>query len=214
MSRKSKSRSKKKAVATQNPAAVAAKAAPRDKPAVRPAPSSLGAAAPQKAAERPASSRASPMAVVEAAQKAQNAQLFANAVAVMMRDPAYRQLRLSDLEPLLLPAIIAGQCVVAEAPDGRGAVIPVAVALWACLSEELDQRLSRDPDKVPSLTLPQWRSGETVWLMALAGDPRALPAFVRGLLANQFKDKLVKVRAAGKDGKRRVEVLSTPLPAQ
>ena len=42
---------------------------------------------------------------------------FSNIVAVMMRDPGFRNLQLADLEWLVLPAIMAGQWRMAQSPS-------------------------------------------------------------------------------------------------
>ena len=83
------------------------------------------------------------------------AQTFAQAVAVLMRDRNFRSMRLADLEWLVLPPVMAGQFRLAQAPAplaragaGEGGVlVPVAVALWARVSPEIDKRLSDDLEK-------------------------------------------------------------------
>ena len=59
------------------------------------------------------------------------------------------------------------------------------------------------------MTLPasQWASGNIVWLMAVAGDHRALPTFLKQLEEKEFKGKEVKLRARGTDGKVVVKTL-------
>jgi len=101
---------------------------------------------------RPPNSRAAKMLAtrLEVAQKGRMAQSFAQVVAVLMRDPQFRNLRVVDLEWLVLPPIMAGQFRVGHAsrqPEAgkaqRGGVaIPVAVALWARVSPQIDQRLA------------------------------------------------------------------------
>ena len=72
---------------------------------------------------------------------------------------------------------------------------PVAVALWASVSDQVDARLATTLDKPVVLNAAEWTSGKNLWLMAIAGDPRALPAFIGQLEKQDFKDKTVKVRA-------------------
>ena len=127
------------------------------------------------------------------------AQSFAQIVSVLMRDPGYRSLAIADLEWLVLPAVAAGQFRLAHATmpaegmpaegmpaDGavaqeRGALVPAAVALWARVSPLVDKALSENLDKGVRLSPGAWTSGDIVWLIAIGGHPRAVPAFLKQL---------------------------------
>lgn len=138
-----------------------------------------------------------------------HAEIFANAVAVLMRDPAYRELRLRDLETFLIPAILCGQCVVAQAPSGPGgAVIPVGVAIWASLSSGFDKRMAQLADTPPRLNVKDFRSGDHIWMIALAGDKRAVPRLLAQLAEREFKGRDVKMRTTARDGKKHVRLLA------
>ena len=145
------------------------------------------------------------------------AQRFASIVAVLMQDPNFRQLRLADLEWLVLPPIVAGQCRLGNLPRpaagdastaGNVQLRPVAVALWASVSDQVDARLATTLDKPVVLSAAEWTSGKNLWLMAIAGDPRALPAFIGQLEKQDFKDKTVKVRARILNGQTEVMTLA------
>ena len=146
---------------------------------------------------------------------------FAQVVAVLMRDKNFRSLRLSELETLVLPAIMSGQWRIAQAPqpsptagksgaEGRGVLLPIGVALWASVSAAVDKRLSESVDK-PSFGLKpnEWASGNNLWLIAVAGDPRAMPTFLKTLGENEFKGRPVKMRSMGPDAKPIVKMLET-----
>lgn len=134
---------------------------------------------------------------------------FAQVVAVLMRDPNFRKLPLGDLEWLVLPPLMAGQFRLAhlQAPqtgngkEGQGMMVPVAVALWARVSDALDKQLSENLDQSARLPTDKWASGNKIWLMAAAGDPRAIPAFLEQLAKADFKGQEVKMRRRGPDGK-------------
>lgn len=148
---------------------------------------------------------------------------FAQVVAVMMRDPNFRKMRLADLEWLALPPIMAGQFKLAQMPstaggakgqggekgngqegskgagqDG-GVLVPVAVALWARVSDTIDKQLSESLDKAVRLGPGDWASGSNIWLMAVAGDKRAVPKFIEQLAQTEFKGQRVKMRVRGPD---------------
>jgi cytolysin-activating lysine-acyltransferase len=142
-------------------------------------------------------------------------QTFAQIVAVLMRDPGYKNLRVADLEWLVLPPVMAGQYRLAHGtrqPEGGkeqqgGVFVPVAVVLWARVSPHIDKALSENLDKQVRLRPNDWASGDIVWLMAAAGHPRAVPEFVKQLAETDFKDMQVKMRVREPDGKAVVKTL-------
>jgi len=141
------------------------------------------------------------------ARQARFAQTFAQIVAVLMRDANFRQMRLADLEWLVLPPVMAGQFRLAQAPSPHGRVkgqeggvlVPVAVALWARVSAVIDKGLSENLDKAMRLKPGDWASGDNIWLMAVAGDQRAVPKFLEQLAETEFKGQRVKMRLRGPD---------------
>ena len=150
------------------------------------------------------------------------AQSFADIVGVLMRDPGFRNLRLADLEWLVLPPILSGQWRIARgaatsavaAPDASGAptkgslIIPVATALWASVSPAIDKRLREELDKPLMLRPNEWVSGKHLWLIAVGGDRRYVPKFVKSLSEMDFKDKDIKMRVNGPDGSVTVRSLN------
>lgn len=157
------------------------------------------AAMPDKPAARPRDAR-----------QDRYAQTFANIVAVLMRDPNFRNLRLADLEWLVLPPVMAGQFKLGHAAtqQEQGILVPMAVAVWARVSAVVDKGLSENLDKHVHLRPDQWASGDILWLMAVAGDPRVVPLFLKQLAETEFKDKEVKWRSREADGKVLIKTLS------
>lgn len=153
------------------------------------------------------------------ARQSRLAQSFAQVVAVLMRDANFRDMRLADLEWLVLPPVMAGQFSLAQAPSPRGrakgaaggqdggVLVPVAVALWARVSDAVDRNLSENLDKPVHLRAGEWASGDIVYLMAVAGDQRALPKFLEQLAATQFEGQRVRMRVRGADNKVVVKTL-------
>jgi cytolysin-activating lysine-acyltransferase len=152
------------------------------------------------------------------ARQARMAQTFAQIVAVLMRDPNFKNLRLTDLEWLVLPPVMAGQFRLGHAARPAGAsatqqggiTVPVAVALWARVSSQLDKGLSENLDQQVRLPPNAWASGDNLWLIAAGGDPRAVPPFLKQLADTEFKGKQVKMRLRGPDGKVVVKMLGQP----
>ena len=152
------------------------------------------------------------------ARQTRFAQSFAQIVAVLMRDANFRNMRLADLEWLVLPPVMAGQFRLAQAPSphGRakgqdgGVLVPVAVALWARVSAAIDKGLSENLDKPVRLRAGDWACGDHVWLMAVAGDQRAVPKFLERLAETEFKGQRVRMRLRGPDNKVVVKTLGQP----
>jgi cytolysin-activating lysine-acyltransferase len=163
-------------------------------------------------------------------RQARFALTFSQVVSVLMRDPNFRKLRLADLEWLVIPPIMSGQFRLAQAPmqppgakapgsgkqgqesakaaQGGAFLVPVAVALWASVSANIDKALSGNLDKQVRLHPAEWASGDNLWLMAVAGDQRALPTFLKRLRDEEFKGKQVKMRMRGPDGKMVVKTIA------
>jgi hemolysin-activating ACP:hemolysin acyltransferase len=152
-------------------------------------------------------------------RQARYAHAFSQIVAVMMRDPKFRQMRLMELEWLVIPPLIAGQWRLAQAKAEQmmakpgetmpqsNIMVPVGAAIWARVSPEIDKRLSENLDKPLQLKVNEWASGNQIWLIAAMGDPRAMPTFLQSLQESEFKDHDVKLRAPGPDGKVVVSTL-------
>lgn len=152
-------------------------------------------------------------------QEARYAFAFSQIVAVLMRDPSFRKLRIAELEWLVVPAVLTGQWKLAhmrseeiDKVNGErrlgNLAMPVAVALWANVSAEVDTRLAEEFDKPAVLRADEWSSGDRLWLIAVAGEPRAFPRFLKALEETEFKDRVVKVRSRGPDNKVVVTTLA------
>ena len=146
-------------------------------------------------------------------RRARFAESFSNVVAVLMRDPSFRNLPIGALEWLVLPPLMSGQWRLAQTraeepganpgeplPKG-GLVIPAAVALWASVSDAIDARLADEIEKPLALKPHEWLCGNNLWLIAVAGDPRIASRLIKELDATVFKGRAVKLRNRGADGK-------------
>lgn len=134
---------------------------------------------------------------------------FGEVVSVMMRAQQFGDLPLKQLQEVVVPPLMLGQFLVAEAQSkAQGFVTPVAAALWARVSKEVDQRLSRNLDGPVQLAPKDWNSGDIGWLIVLVGNVQALAPLLKQLQETTFKGQPVKMRARGKDGKRVVTTLS------
>lgn len=177
----------------------------------KPKPSAKPAARPAAAAQQPAKA----MANANAAQ-AQRAAALSNIVALMIRDPKFRVMKIADLEWLVMPAILSGQWQLAQGttPAGEkkegapapGRMFPVAAALWARVSPAVDARLSSNLDKPMMLKPQEWTSGDIVWIIAVPGQAQYLKKFLQHLQSSVFKGRTVKIRSVA-NGKPAVRTL-------
>ena len=123
-------------------------------------------------------------------------------VTILMRSPQHRERPLADLEWLVLPAILSGQSRVAQAQQS-GIAVPVGVALWASVSNTVDQRLS-DLSAPWRLQPDEWRSGDIPWLVELVADPPTQQALLKHLGETVFKGRGVKMRVRDAEGKTQI----------
>jgi hemolysin-activating ACP:hemolysin acyltransferase len=123
-------------------------------------------------------------------------------VTILMRSPQHKERPLADLEWLILPAILSGQCRVAQAQQS-GIAVPVGVALWASVSSAVDQRLS-DLSGPWRLEPDEWRSGDIPWLAELVADTPTQQALLKHLGETVFKGRGIKMRVRDADGKTQI----------
>jgi cytolysin-activating lysine-acyltransferase len=121
---------------------------------------------------------------------------FGEIVGVLMRSSTHKTLPLSDLERIVLPAIMTTQFRVAtaELTDLYGLNVPVSVAFWAHVSPAVATKLQAQADqKKPHRLEPQdWKSGDIPWLLDIVGPPEAQRRLLSQLRDTVFKGKVVK----------------------
>lgn len=142
---------------------------------------------------------------------------FSQTVAVLMRDTRLKNMKISDMESLVLPPVLLGQCKIAQAkvgPQGNQpdsiSVAPVAVALWARVSPAIDKKLMENLDKQVDFKPADWASGDIIWLTLVGGEKRFINELLKVMVEKDFKGQKVKIRAQGADGKTTVKLLGNP----
>jgi hemolysin-activating ACP:hemolysin acyltransferase len=138
---------------------------------------------------------------------------FGQIVNVLMRSPTHKHLSLADLEWAAAPAIVTGQFALAEAQSkANGMVAPVAAIMWAFVSDEVDARISASPEAPVRLTIPEWRSGQHLWVMEAVGDPRVVGSMIDRLLRNEWTGRSAKTRTRTPEGKPVIALLQAKPP--
>lgn len=127
---------------------------------------------------------------------------FGQVISLMMQSRQHRLTLLAELEWLVMPALTTRQFRVAEGVNQeRGIVAPIAAVLWAHVSPEIDKRISGNLDQPIKLKPEEWRSGEHTWIIETLGENNAVTALLQHLKQNELKDKTVRMRVRGQDGK-------------
>jgi hemolysin-activating ACP:hemolysin acyltransferase len=132
---------------------------------------------------------------------------FARIISILLRSSPYRHMALNDLEWMVLPAVMTGQFAVMET-QVNGQSVPVAVALWASVSKDVDQRLSDPAIPVIRLRPDEWLGGDIPWLIDVIGDGHFIPQLLQQLHEGVFVGRDVKMRGAGPNGNPTTGLLS------
>ncbi len=122
------------------------------------------------------------------------AHMLGEMVWVCSQSPIYKNLKIADIEWLMMPAILLEQYRVFHNEK-----TPVGFALWAYLSEAVEKRMNNDMEqgKPVRLTPQEWKSGERLWLIEMvvpaANEQNKLTQILMAdLVKNVFKDKPFK----------------------
>jgi len=136
-----------------------------------------------------------------------NSLSFTQIIGVLMRSEHYKHYTLGDLEWLVVPPMLAGQYRIGEAKPKTGGSLPVAVVLWARVSADVDKRLEQIGRAPIRLRPDEWTSGDILWLVHAAGEPRFVRHVLKQLSETAFKGREVKFRGFSKDGKPEEQLL-------
>jgi cytolysin-activating lysine-acyltransferase len=121
---------------------------------------------------------------------------FADLVMLARQDPVYRNYALSDLDWLVIPAVVTGNLAVArQRKDGAG--IPVAAVTWARVSEEVYERLKENPRRPVRLSPEEYVSGDIHVLAHAFGPPEVVRNLIASLTFPGGKDESGKERPKG-----------------
>lgn len=115
-------------------------------------------------------------------------------IGALLRSDRHRRLRLQDIEGRFVPAMVLGQFAVAHAqvPSRPGETAPVAVIIWAMVSEAVDARLQRETGFPLTLGRDEWRSGNIAWIVDAAGPREAVHELVRQLSTQVLRGGIPK----------------------
>jgi hemolysin-activating ACP:hemolysin acyltransferase len=153
------------------------------------------AASPEPQAEA-ATTTMSPEAIARATTMRRLAASFGDIVGLMMQTPQFKHQSLTDLEWLVMPALQTGQFMVMEVTDrNTGATGPIAAALWARVSEEVEARIieAASAGRPMRLAPGDWVSGDRHWLVAAVGGQEGVGALMRQMKEGAFAETQLAV---------------------
>lgn len=112
--------------------------------------------------------------------------VLGEAVTILMRDPRFRHHSLLELEWAVIPALVTDQYmfmrgkVRTQGQDNTaaGLTVPIGIALWASVSDAVSAKLKQQRNDGAGYRLApaEWKSGDNLWLLALSGPEKAIPA--------------------------------------
>lgn len=130
------------------------------------------------------------------------AQMLGEIVWLMSQSPIHKQLFIGDLEWFAMPAILIEQFRIFYGPNA-----PAAVALWAMVSEETEQRLEAGAQK---LRPDEWKGGDRPWLIELIAPFGAQEEILADLSLSVFNGQPFKFHTANPQGQREVKTYAAP----
>ena len=130
------------------------------------------------------------------------AQMLGEITWLMTQSPIHKQLFIGDLEWFAMPAILVEQFRIFYGPNS-----PAAVALWAMVSEETEERLKAGAHK---LRADEWQGGDRPWLIELIAPFGAQDEILADLSTSVFGGKPFSFHTATPEGQRVVKVYEAP----
>jgi cytolysin-activating lysine-acyltransferase len=115
---------------------------------------------------------------------------------LLTQSPTHKQLFVGDLEWFCMPPLMLEQFRLFYGPS-----TPAAVALWAFVSDETDQRLAAGGYR---LRPDEWKAGDNLWLIELVAPFGAQDEILVDLSRNVFPDRAFKFHRLGANGQREV----------
>ena len=120
---------------------------------------------------------------------------------LLSQSKVHKNLFISDLEWMVMPAILLEQFRIFYGPDS-----PAAVAIFARVSEETDERLRTGGQS--KLRADEWKNGDIQWLIELITPLGGQEEVLQDLATSIFKEKPFNFHTV-EGGKRIVKTLSS-----
>lgn len=173
------------------------------RPAARSRPAAAAAAPKKPAAAAPAPKAAAPAADAPAQQpppgeapRDDMTRLLGQIVTLLGQSPGHRHVFVSDLEWMVLPALLSRQARIWRRQTESGAV-PVIYASWALVDEAVEARLRQGQMR---LKPNEWRSGDRPWIIDLVAPFGGTDAALGELADQVFPGKTLRAVVSSATG--------------
>lgn len=122
--------------------------------------------------------------------------VFGQIVWLMTQSKSHQTFFLSDLEWMVMPALLLRQFRIFPGKDR-----PMGVALYAYLSEETERRLEAGGSRIAP---NEWKNGDRLWLLDLVAPFGHQKEMLDDLKATVFAGKRFKMHGLTETGERKV----------
>lgn len=112
---------------------------------------------------------------------------------LLSQSPLHKNLFISDLEWMVMPAILHEQFRIYPGPNGQ----PGGLVLWGSVSDETEQRLVNQQVK---LAPHEWKGGDNLWLIEMVAPFGGHEEILAEAAATIFKGKSFKYHRTGPHG--------------
>jgi len=130
-------------------------------------------------------------------------------VSILMRAPKHRTMPLESLGHFVLPAIMHDQFRIARIrKTGSAVAAPAGFAVWASVSEAVDQRLRAAKQLPVTLAYEEWRSGPILWLIDLVAPSAIAADMLKEIEEKVGRGKPVFMHVVSADGARQTTTVS------
>lgn len=110
-----------------------------------------------------------------------------------MHSPAHKHVFITDVEWMVMPALVLNQCKLYMKDEA-----PLAYASWAFVDEEVEKRLLAGRMR---LAPKDWKSGDRLWLIDLVAPFGGGRDVIKDLRENVFPSRTIKQLVPDADGK-------------
>jgi cytolysin-activating lysine-acyltransferase len=133
-------------------------------------------------------------------------------VSILMRSPKHKALPLDSLRRSVLPAIMHNQFRIARIRKaGRIQAAPAGFAMWASVSDAVDERLRSATQQPITLAFDEWRSGSKLWLIDLIAPPALAATLLRDLDEKVGNGKQISAHVTSSNGGMAATTVATLL---
>ena len=112
---------------------------------------------------------------------------------LLTQSPIHKSMFISDLEWMIMPAILLEQFRLFHREDGQ----PAALVLWGSVSDETEERLRSHQTR---LRPDEWKGGRNLWLIEMVAPFGGQDEILSDCAASIFKGEPFKYQITGPAG--------------